>query len=99
MKWNVSETESNWQLNVAEFLDPSLKMLLCTKTSPVLCENQSFILLFQNVATFIKSYCVFLWYFLHYGEAFSISLLDGCYHYLVFMDPVGSMVVQRQNYL
>ena len=47
-------------LNVAEFLDPSLKMLPCTKASPVLSENQSFFLLFQNVATFIESHYFFL---------------------------------------
>ena len=47
-------------LNEAEFLDPSLKTLPCTKTSRVLCENHSFFLLFWNVATFIKSHCVFL---------------------------------------
>ena len=33
-------------LNVAEFLDPSLKTLPCTKTSPVSCDNQCFFLLF-----------------------------------------------------
>ena len=31
-------------LNVAEFLDPSLKISPLTKTSPVLCEKQYFIL-------------------------------------------------------
>ena len=48
---------------MAEFLDPSLKSLPCTETSLVLYENQYFSLLFQNVATFIKSHCVFLCYF------------------------------------
>ena len=62
----------------------------------VLCENQS-LLLFQNVATFIESHCVFLCYFLQYDEVLLICLLDDCYHYLVFMDPVN--VVQSQNYL
>ena len=71
------------------FLDLSLKILPCTKTSLFSCKNQSFILLFQNVTTFIKSHCVFLCYFLQYGEVFLISLLDGCYHYLVFVDPVN----------
>ena len=31
---------------------------------------------------------VSLCYFLQYDEVFLISLSDGCYHYLVFMDPV-----------
>ena len=73
-------------LNVAEFLDPSLKTSPYTKTSPVSCENKSFFL-FQNVANFIESHCVFLCYFLQYDEVFFISFLDGYYHYLVFMDP------------
>ena len=75
-------------LNVAEFLDPSLKTLPCTKTSPVLCEKKSFFL-FRNVANFIESHCVFLSYFLQYDEVFFIDFLDSCYHYLVFMDPVN----------
>ena len=54
-----------------------------------LCENQYFFLYFENVATFIKSYCVFLCYFLQYDEVFLVSLLNGCYHYLVFMIPVN----------
>ena len=33
-------------LNVVEFLDLSLETSPCTKTSLVLCENQSFFLLF-----------------------------------------------------
>ena len=40
-------------LNVEEFLDLFLKTSPCMKTSPVLCENQSFFLLFANAATFI----------------------------------------------
>ena len=63
-------------LNVSEFLYPSLKMLSCTKTSPVLCENHSFFLLFRNVTTFIKSHCVYLCYFLQYDELFLISFSD-----------------------
>ena len=47
-------------LNEAEFLDPSLKTLPYMKTSRVSCENQSFFLLFQNIATFIESDCGFL---------------------------------------
>ena len=68
-------------LNVAQFLDPSLKTLPYTKTSPVSFENQSFFLLFRNDATFIESHCGFLCYFLQYDEVFLISLLDGCYNY------------------
>ena len=60
-------------LNAAEFPDPSLKMSPCTKTSPVLCENQSFFLLFQNVVTFIKSLLL-----LPYNEILSSSILDSC---------------------
>ena len=44
-------------LNVAEFLDPSLKTSPCRKTRPISSENQSFFLLFQNIATFIESHC------------------------------------------
>ena len=76
-------------LKVLEFLDLPLKTLPYLKTSPVSCENQSFFLLFQNVATFIESHCIFLYFFLQYEKVFSISLLDGYYHYLVFMDPVN----------
>ena len=47
-----------------------------------------FFLLFWNVATFTESHCVFLCYFLQY-EVFLTSLFDGCYHYIVFMDPVN----------
>ena len=32
---------------------------------------------------------VFFCYFLRYDEVFLISLLNGCYHYLVFMHPVN----------
>ena len=63
-------------LNVSEFLYPSLKTSSCTKTSPVLCENHSFFLLFRNVTTFIKSHCVYLCYFLQYDELFLISFSD-----------------------
>ena len=76
-------------LNVAEFLDSSLKTSPCTKTSPVSCENQSFFLLFLNFATFIRSHCVFLCYFLHYNEVFLIIFFVSCYHFLVFMGPVS----------
>ena len=49
-------------LNVAEFLDPSLKTLPCTEPSPASCENQYF-LLFRNVPTFIESHCIFLTFY------------------------------------
>ena len=76
-------------LNVAEFLDLSLKTLPCTETSPVSCENLPFFLLFRNVVTFIKS----LYYFLPCDEVLLCSLLDVCYHYLVFMDPVNGCLL------
>ena len=38
------------------------------ETCPVSCENQSFFLLFQNVATFIESQYVFLCHFLQYDD-------------------------------
>ena len=83
-------------LNRVEFLDPSLKTWPCTKTSLVLCENQVFFWLFWNDA-FIESHCVFLCYFLQCDEVFLISLLDSCYHYLVYMDPVN--VCSKSNIL
>ena len=71
-------------LNVAEFLDLSLKTSPCTETSPILCENQSFFLLFWNVVAFIKSLLLFtIWW------SALCSLLDIYYHYLVFMDSVS----------
>ena len=90
-------------LNIAEFLDSSLRTLLCTKTSPVLCEFQSFLLLFRNAANFIESHQVFLCYFLQHDEVFLISLLDGCYHYLVLMvlvnDCSKSKFLVRVNFI
>ena len=77
-------------LNVAEFLDSSLKTSPCPKTTSVSCENQSFFILFWNVVTFIKSHFVFLCYFLQYDKVFLSSLLDSRYHNIVFMDPVNS---------
>ena len=76
-------------LHVAEFVHPSLKKSPCMKSSPVSCETQSFFLLFRNIATFIESHCLLSCYFLQYDEVFLISLLAGCYHYLVFMDQVS----------
>ena len=76
-------------LNVTEFLYLSLKTSPYTKATPVLCENQSFFLLFWNVAIFIEIHCVFLCYFLQHDEVFFISLLAGCYHYLVFLDSIN----------
>ena len=66
----------------------SLKTSPCMKTSPVLCENQSFSYYFEMLPPLSKV-IVFFCYFLQYDEVFLISLLDGCYHYLVFMDPVN----------
>ena len=75
-------------LNIGKFLDPSLKTLACMKTSPVLCENQSFFYYFKMwlpLLKVIKFFC----FLLQHDEVFLISLLDGCYHYLVFMDPIN----------
>ena len=55
-----------------------------TKTSPVLCENQSFFFISKCF-----HHCVFLCYFLQYDAVFLIRFLDGCYQYIVFMDPVN----------
>ena len=67
------------------------------------CENESFFILIQNVATFIESHFVFLCYFLQYDEVFLINLLDGCYHYLVFADPINgcskSKLLVRVNFI
>ena len=76
-------------LNMAEFLNPSLKTSPCTATSPVSCKNKSFFLSFRNVVTFIKIRFVFLYYFLSNDEVLLSSLLDVSYHYLVFMDQVN----------
>ena len=90
-------------LNIAEFLDSPLKTSLCTKTSLILSEFQSFLLLLQNVTTFIKSHQFFLCYFLQHDEVFLISLLDSCYHYLVFIVPVNdcskSKLLVRVNFI
>ena len=72
-------------LKCGRVLDLSLKTSAYTETSPVSCENQSFFLLFRNMVAFIKS----LYYFLLYDEVLFCSLLDICYHCLVFMDPVN----------
>ena len=56
--------------HVAEFLGLSLKMWPCKKTSPLLCKNQSFFLLFRNVATLIKSHCVLLLLFTPWWSIF-----------------------------
>ena len=76
---------------MAEFLDLSLKTSPCTETSSVLCENHSFFLAFQIVVAFIKS----LYYFLPYDELVLCSLLDICYHYFVFMDPVNGYLKSK----
>ena len=72
-------------LNVAEFLDLSLKTSPCTESCPVTCESHSFFLLFRNVVAFVKN----LYYFLPYDEVLLCSLLDIYYHYLVFMESVN----------
>ena len=80
-------------LNVLEFLDLSLKTSSCTKTSPVLCEFQSFLLLFRNAAIFIVSHQVFLCCFLLYDEVFLIVATT-----ILFL-WIQSMIVQSQCYL
>ena len=89
-------------LNVVEFLDQSFKRSPCTKTSLILCENQSFFWSFQNVANLIEYHFVYLCYFFQYDEVFLISLLDVCHHYLVFTDPVNgcskSKLLLRVNF-
>ena len=57
-------------LNVAEFLDPSLKTSPCRKTRPISSENHSFFLLFQNIATFIESHCFSLLLFTAWWSIF-----------------------------
>ena len=48
--------------------------------------KNGFSLLFWNVATFI-SHCVFVIF--QSDKVFLTSLLDSCYHWLVFVDPVS----------
>ena len=78
---SITNCWKEFHLNVAEFLELSLKTSPCMETSLVLCENQPFFLLYQNMVT--------LHYFLPYDEVLLCSLLDVCYHCLVFMDPVN----------
>ena len=86
-------------LNMAKFLDPSLKTSLCTKTSPVSCENQSFFLLFRNAATFTERHCVFHCYFLQDDELFFSSLLGSYYNnHFVFMDSVNDYISNKDMY-
>ena len=81
-------------LNVAEFLDLSLKTSPCTETSPALSEKQSFFLLFRNVDAFIKSIYFFFYHMIKYFcvafQTFATSLL--------FL-WIQSMFIQSQNYL
>ena len=72
-------------LNVAEFLDLSLKTSPCTESCPVTCESHSFFLLFRIVVAFIKN----LYYFSPYDEVLLCSLFDIYCHYLVFMESVN----------
>ena len=44
-------------LNMAKFLDPSLKTSPCTKTSPVSCKNQSFFIILKYCHLNRKSLC------------------------------------------
>ena len=76
----------------------------CTKTSPVLCENQPFFLLFRNVATFIESHCVFLCFFFYFSQYDEVFWSVFCYHYLVSVDPVNGclnskLLVKECNFL
>ena len=71
-------------LNEATFWDPPLKMLPCTKSIQVSCENQSFFLLFWNVAIFIK---VIVFFYVTF------------YTTTVLFLWIQSMVFQSQNYL
>ena len=75
-------------VNLAEFLDLSLKTLPCTKTSLTSCESQYFFLILKFCYLFQKLLC-FICSFLQYDEVFLISLLDGCYHYPLSVDPVN----------
>ena len=75
-------------LNVAEFLDPSLKTSACTKTSPACVKTSLFSYCFEMLLPLSKV-LVFFCYFLQYDESVFDSLLDGCYLYLVFMDLVS----------
>ena len=75
-------------LNVAEFLDPSLKTSPCTKTSPACVKTSLFSYCFEMLLPLSKV-LVFFCYFLQYDESVFDSLLDGCYLYLVFMDLVS----------
>ena len=64
-------------LKCGRVLDPP-----CMKTSPVLCETSLFPYYFEMWPPLSKV-IVFLCYVLFN------SLLEGCYHYLIFMDPVN----------
>ena len=44
--------------------------------------------LYSKMFPSLSKVIVFFSYFLQYDEVFLISLLDICYHYLVFVDPV-----------
>ena len=75
-------------LNMVEFLDPPLKTLPCMKTSLVSCETSLFSY-FKMWLPLSKCGYLFLCYFL------LSSLLDGCYYYLVFTDPVNGYPKSR----
>ena len=79
-------------LNEEVFWDPPLKSSPCAKTSQVSFENQSFFLLFRNVAIFMESHCVFLCYFLQYDVFYAVATT------ILFL-WIQSMVFQSENYL
>ena len=69
-------------LNVAEFLDPPLK------TSPVFCKTSLFFYYFELWPPLPKAIVFFSYFLLS-------SLLDGCYHYLVFVDLVNGSLKSK----
>ena len=83
-------------LNVADFLGPSLKVSPWTKTSPVSCENESFFLLFRNIAAFIESHCFSVTFYStmkYFGEACYTTATT------ILFSWIQSVVIQSQNYL
>ena len=57
-------------LNVAEFQDPSLKVLPYAKTSPVLCESRSFPHYVEMLPPLSEIIVFILFYFLHMVKYF-----------------------------
>ena len=81
------QVAKNSILNEAEFLDLSLKTSPCTKLVGFRVKTSLFSYYFEMLPLLSKV-IVFFCYFLQYDEVFLISLLGGCYHYLVFMHLV-----------